>query len=507
MWYIKLSGCIGVIMFLLHNKPLKFKRVLFFFGVVVKIFNEKRIDVKNNLLVPSVHQTHQVFGRITYKLLDKSKHFLLQCSNEQTTKELSLYMSLKYTIIRYMLRSCDNPLTTEEDYFDTLRLLGFQQLPLTHDAFYKSKSFNDLCSIAGIEWWFNEQFGISTVAEISHEVLGTYFIFDYTRLGAFKYRRGFEKLGGMVKLKLEDGKLKFHSINDTKHPTAYEIRLLLTSSVTYMTVITHALYQHMLAGNNVNYILESCQPTSFIRRLLSPITVNAYESNEVAAVTLLGKSGVNMMFNMSYSDFYKNLNLMKNQFDFRQEFDFRKTLDGMDASDYHDMPLQLDMVKWWTAITTHVDAFVDQALSYDTAIRDMDEFLQKMNRQYYKLSVPSQDVVEATKEICAMCLFLPVQHELLSNPSMMNIVGNPFIFPSTYLTKNKPSRLVDSVRTAIVASATSLTSFKFTDDNTSIAINNNERTLLTKFASTIKSLDIDPSSIVHPSNIESSIRW
>ena len=499
-------------------------------------FSKKKKSILSDWKTPNDDIVIPYFGRLSNYILGnvKGKCVANQLSqNKPSMFGLTLFESIQFKVLQ-MIESIisihETEISSEQEFIDFAKKVGIIHRSnelLTSSEFYETKKFNTMFSIDGIEWWFNEMFGLHTCSSISNKQKDPIYCFDYTDLADIEVRKGYSRLGGVIEMKLINGRLMFHRLNGSSTPSKDQIRLALTSSLASMTIKYHALYLHYLTSNNINYhLLKIDIKTSCIKRLLSPITVEPFGVNEIGVFTLLTRGGFPRIFNLSKKGMNAYWTKSSKSFDLRKTLDITKTFPDtrdttFNVSLFKSSPIQREMCMWWNVISYHCSDFINNSLinEPDETYADIERFLSIIRTNYPNTIIQyhsnldpmankQYNIVRNTIEICTMLLFTGVAHETVSNPTMFKSFGNPFIMSSTLRNDDKGlSKEIDGIKWMSVLAATSMPSFLLANNNADVGIDKDEKKLFTKFSNDLFNLDIPKTSILHPSNVESSVRW
>jgi hypothetical protein len=290
------------------------------------------------------------------------------------------------------------------------------------------------------------------------------------------------------------------------------LRRCTTALSTSATIEVHLAQVHFALSDEICTLIHTHLPRDHaVRRLLLPLTNNAFFANEVGVPSLLGTKGVCAWTNFTQGGV---LDLAAHA---KSKLDPEWLLFGHEG-ECGSAARHLGL--WRTCVRAHVAAFLalHPAIESDAATSAFVRAFASSFPLSHRARRRAGRAGPTLEEICTMALLVPVVHELFSNPWNATLVMNPFTASfvwrektdccATPLAEYLPT-LAEQIRVNGVASstmreATRLDSHKWIDR---CCVSKKERAAYSAFLRAVAALDIPPDAVLCPSNVSSSVSY
>jgi hypothetical protein len=340
---------------------------------------------------------------------------------------------------------------------------------------------------------------------------------DLTHISRFERREGYADLGVRIFLDssarvvacdipTSDGGL-------VRRTDDLAFRRCITALITSATIEVHAAQVHFALSDEICTLAHTHLPRGHaVRRLLLPLTNNAFFANETGVPFLLGTNGFCAWTNFTHRGV---LGLAAHA---KSKLDPEWLLFGHDG-ECGSAARHLEL--WRTCVRAHVAAFLalHPAIERDAATA---AFLGAFACSFPLLLRARRRAGRAgptLEDICTMALLVPVVHELLSNPWTSTLYMNPFAASfvwrentdcraTTQLKAHLPT-LAEQIRVngaalSTMREATRLDSAHWIDR---CCVTKKERAAYSAFLRAVAALDIPPDAVLCPCNVSSSVSY
>ena len=389
---------------------------------------------------------------------------------------------------------------------------------------------------------------------------------DISELENYEHKDGYWKMNGYALFEYRDGKLSFvelHidgnvlTVTDTNDQMLeFGLRKFISGLFHIQSIKYHLTYTHFQVSDKLNMLIEKeLDPSNPIRRLLTIISYEVYGINEGGILILLGDDAMfGRGFNLTQKGVRDYAKDSVDRFNFREIMDVAHmtsvgtgvgittkemadifprpnavTHSDMSAVDVQWWRTNLSnihmvnrLAEWWHIVYQFSDAFVN--IHYPTSYipQNTNHFLTQMKLEYKMIDEKPDK--ELLVDICTMALMCGVIHEQYSNEFIANMVLNPFILSSSWK-ENDSMELIDHINdfsnqmyATFTFLITKMGSKRLHGDFEHLCSGPHkdaELVVFRKFQADIldyiKELDeagnVKENTILHPENIECSVRW
>lgn len=335
-------------------------------------------------------------------------------------------------------------------------------VPMTKRDWYSDKPFDDVDSVAGLEWFYEES-SIWEYTKVKCDPCGNpIFTMDTSPLIKVGPRHpDYVPLGAVVKLKLVDGHLRFVSINKRKCPRTGEAARAIIASKYFHLGIVHQI-GHRMIMDICFYLQEEAPTDSFVCRLLSPILVSdPYIITETSIVSVPYKSTLGMATPLNGDNLNKAYTRYNDEgsFTFMGMFDmWTKVKPFCHRGDYSTLERifcnttsHKHTVMYWKIIEKIVSRFVNHAFKEHAHAKYHAKHFVRWMGKVYPECVCKKSLKTMTKRLCTPVLASGFWHEMIFSQQINSqLFGNPRIielFPKYHNTDAQP--LTPYIRTLI----------------------------------------------------------
>ncbi len=338
------------------------------------------------------------------------------------------------------------------------------------------------------------------------------FLLNTYKLSKYENRPGYSSLKTAVCLNA-DLSFKYCEVGEKRYfadspGIHFAVRECMTAILTLITLEKHLFGMHYLVVDKMNTLIEVGLTQSHpVRRLLGMYSNRPYITQENSVLSLLGTTGVPLVFNLTQNGVISYLEEYSSLHDFRKEMYVADHLERLP-----NKGINADMKLWWNCIYKFVKEFLEL---HAHTIKDTEttQFLDCLKNEYKGICGQETNVLTNLIDICTMVLFSNIIHELYSNTTLGLLICNPFVLSSTWKSNNssnlsdKINMLSEQLFLNIILTATKPESIPIGSDmwENMFAVSKMERSAFRDFRVSIEQLNILESSIIHPKNISSSI--
>jgi hypothetical protein len=165
---------------------------------------------------------------------------------------------------------------------------------------------------------------------------------------------------------------------------------------------------------------------------------------------------------------------------------------------------------WYNCIREFVSNFLSIQPSFDYG-----KFINLLKENYCGIYDETKKSFDNIIDICTMFIFSNIIHECCSNSKVSKLSTNPFTISTTWKqndslnVNDKINNLGEQLGINYVAYVTSLEAIRLTDKRwiEICCVNDTEKQIYSAFIKKSLKLDIPKDTILHPSNISSSISY
>jgi hypothetical protein len=392
------------------------------------------------------------------------------------------------------------------------------------------------------------------------------FCIDISELENYEHRDGYWKMNGYALFEHRDDTLSFVELHmdgnvltvaTNERMLEVGLRKFIAGILCIQTIKYHLVYTHLQVSDKMNMLIEKeLDLTNPIRRLLTIISYEAYIPNETGIISLFGDGAIfGRGFNLTQKGVRDYAKDSVDRFDLREITDVARMTSlgtgvGITTKEMADIfprpmavkhsdistedtmwwrtnilsniPIANRLAEWWHIMYQFSDAFVN--IHYPTQyIPQNTKHILEIMKSEYKMTDEKLDK-ELLVDICAMALMVGVIHEQYSHRFLVNLGMNPFVLSSSWK-ENDSMELTDHINDF---SSQMYSAFLFLGTNMgSKRLHGNfehlcsgphqdeELVVFRKFQADIlhyigeldEAGNVKENTILHPENIECSVRW
>ena len=373
----------------------------------------------------------------------------------------------------------------EIDYISTMKSVNFMVEPYESS---QRRLFNDL---------LDNYIGYGLVSEYNGK-----YVIDMRHLKQFEVKQGYSSLNCIVYLD-DDLCFDYCKINRQKRTDDFAIRECMTALITVITIEKHLFSTHFIVSDKFNMLLyDNLDKVNPIYRVILPTSNNPYSINELASVTLLRETGLNLWFNFTRNGLKEYYEYVKRKFCIR-EYLIPKLVSGKSQVHKHQH-------LWFDCIHNFVSEFLAIQNEFDCS-----QFLRILQDNYKEIYDIGISKFENVVDICTMIIYNNIIHECYSNSKIIKLFMNPYTVSTTWKQNGnielryKINNMGEQTMANFVAYASSLEAIRLDDERwiNMCCVSPEEKKVYQRFRKAISTLDIPENAILHPKNISSSVSY